>query len=215
MEIVPESNVTMTSIGTRCISLLFDIFSVIYSYDQIEIDGVFIHYCITLSIIFLSIMNMIRIECIYSKNSEEEYNSWKKENFTNTNYFFVVIENICKISFLFHSFPMEYYNLYTISILLIQISTILFLFMFVLSILYFFCVVFKSKPKRTIYPSNTTVPIEIIVQIHNSLNECSICLEINNNKMIKTVCDHEFHEKCLLEWMKISKTCPICRKNLN
>jgi len=87
MEIVPESNVTMTSIGTRCISLLFDIFIVIYSYDQIEIDGVFIHYCITLSIIFLSIMSMIRIECIYSKNSEEEYNSWKKENFTNTNYF--------------------------------------------------------------------------------------------------------------------------------
>ena len=97
MEIVPEFNVTMTSIGTRCISLLFDIFSVIYSYDQIQIDGVFIHYCITLSIIFLSIMNMIRIECIYCKNTEE------KENFTNTNYFFVVIENICKISFLFHN----------------------------------------------------------------------------------------------------------------
>jgi hypothetical protein len=160
-------------------------------------------------------MNMIRIECIYSINTEDEYNSRKKENFTNTNYFFVVIENICKISFLFHSFPMEYYNLYTISILLIHISTILFLSMLVLSIFYFFCVVLKNQSKRTIQPSNTTVPIETIITIHNSLNECSICLEINNNKIIKTCCDHEFHEKCLLEWMKISKTCPICRKNLN
>jgi hypothetical protein len=207
MEIVPEFNVTMTSIGTRCISLLLDIFSVIYSYDQIEIDGVFIHYCITLSIIFLSIMNMIRIEYIYCNNSEEENNSWKKENFTNTNYFFVVIENICKISFLFHTFPMEYNNLYTISILLIQISTILFLFMLVLSILYFFCVVLKNQPKRSIHPTDANVT-NVIVHI---LNECSICLEINNNKIIKTDCNHEFHEKCLFEWIKISMTCPICR----
>jgi SUMO ligase MMS21 Smc5/6 complex component len=43
------------------------------------------------------------------------------------------------------------------------------------------------------------------------LNECSICLEVNNNQIIKTACNHEFHEKCLFEWMKISMTCPICR----
>jgi hypothetical protein len=225
----------MICIGSRFVCLLFDIFCVIYSYDQIEIDSVFIHYCIILSIIFLSIVNIIRIEYVYSRNTEEEYDSWKKENYTNTNYFFVIIENICKTSFLFHSFPMNYWNLYTISILIIHISTILFLMMIVFSILYMICTVLSNQSKRLIQPIDTSdisdisdmpvptdttntnlpnIPIDTIVTfvtIHNSLNECSICLEVNNNKIIKTACNHEFHEKCLFEWMKISMTCPICR----
>jgi hypothetical protein len=225
----------MMSIGTRFICLLFDIFCVIYSYDQIVIDSVFIHYCITLSIIFLSILNIIRIEYVYSKNTEEEYDSWKKKNYGNTNLFFVLFENICKTSFLFHSFPMNYWNLYTISILIIHISTILFLMMIVFSILYMICTVLSNQSKRSIQPidandiSNISdmpdpsvpnlpnlpnIPIDTIVSIdtiHKSLNECSICLEVNNNKIIKTACNHEFHEKCLFEWIKISMTCPICR----
>ena len=217
------------SIGTRFICLLFDIFCVIYSYDQIVIDSVFIHYCILLSIIFLSILNIIRIEYIYCKNTEEEYDSWKKKNYGNTNLFFVLFENICKTSFLFHSFPMNYWNLYTISILIIHITTILFLILFVISILYMICIALSSRSIRTIVPIGaintnvTNLPIDTIVPIvtivpnlpnvpiHNSLNECSICLEVNNNKIIKTDCNHEFHEKCLFEWIKISMTCPICR----
>jgi len=223
------------SIGTRFICLLFDIFCVIYSYDQIVIDNVFIHYCILLSIIFLSILNIIRIEYMYCKNTEEEYDSWKKKNYTNTNLFFVVIENICKTSFLFHSFPMNYWNLYTISILIIHISTILFLIMLVISILYIICIALSSQSKRsiqpidtndtndtndipvtigTIVPTETNLPNVPIVSIHKSLDKCSICLEVNKNKIIKTDCNHEFHEKCLFEWMKISMTCPICRREI-
>ena len=228
----------MMSTGSRFICLLFDIFCVIYSYDQIVIDSVFIHYCIILSIIFLSILNIIRIEYMYCKNTEEGYDSWKKKNYTNTNLFFVVIENICKTSFLFHSFPMNYWNLYTISILIIHISTILFLIMLVISILYIICIALSSQSKRSIHPIDTNdtndipvpivpiVPTEInlpnipidtidtIVPIHKSLDECSICLEVNNNKIIKTACNHEFHEKCLFEWMKISMACPICRREI-
>jgi len=217
------------STGSRFICLLFDIFCVIYSYDQIVIDSVFIHYCIILSIIFLSILNIIRIEYVYSKNTEEEYDSWKKKNYGNTNLFFVVIENICKTSFLFHSFPINYWNLYNISILIIHISTILFLILFVISILYMICLALSSRTIGTIVPIGTintndipvtivpivpnlpNVPIDTIDTIHKSLNECSICLEVNNNKIIKTACNHEFHEKCLFEWIKISMTCPICR----
>lgn len=214
------------STGSRFICLLFDIFCVIYSYDQIVIDSVFIHYCSILSIIFLSILNIIRIEYVYSKNTEEEYDSWKKKNYENTNLFFVVIENICKTSFLFHSFPINYWNLYNISILIIHISTILFLIMLVISILYMICIALSSRSIRTIVPIGaintnvTNLPIDTIVPnlpnvpidtIHKSLNECSICLEVNNNKIIKTDCNHEFHEKCLFEWNKISMTCPICR----
>jgi hypothetical protein len=42
---------------------------------------------------------------------------------------------------------------------------------------------------------------------------CAICLN-NNGTFIKTVCNHEFHENCLNEWIKYKENCPICRQNL-
>ena len=47
-------------------------------------------------------------------------------------------------------------------------------------------------------------------------NECSICLEeYNRDKdIIKLNCNHEYHRKCIKEWLKINKNCPQCRKNI-
>jgi hypothetical protein len=81
---------------------------------------------------------------------------------------------------------------------------------------------FVSKSKRKIQPIlelKTTEAMEATVSQDTkieftSLNECSICMEINYNQVIITDCNHEFHEKCLFEWMKNSPTCPICRKQL-
>ena len=44
-------------------------------------------------------------------------------------------------------------------------------------------------------------------------NDCSICLRkiIKNNSLIST-CNHIFCSNCILEWIKISNTCPYCRK---
>ena len=42
---------------------------------------------------------------------------------------------------------------------------------------------------------------------------CAICLN-NNGTFIKTVCNHEFHENCLNEWIKYKENTPICRQNL-
>ncbi len=45
---------------------------------------------------------------------------------------------------------------------------------------------------------------------------CSICLEkfIKDEKILKTPCSHFFHELCIREWLKISKSCPVCRTEL-
>jgi hypothetical protein len=58
----------------------------------------------------------------------------------------------------------------------------------------------------------------------NNRNICIICLEnVYIKKQTKNVdkqyiflckCKPKIHEICLQNWMKISKTCPICRKNL-
>ena len=208
------------NIKSRLLLLLFDVFCVIYSYDNIEKNSLFIHYCIILSTVFLSIINTLRIECMYST---EEYESWKKNSFTNTNNLFLAIENIGKITFLYHLFPMEQLNLYTFSIIFLQIRTILLLIILILSILYMICMRFSfNKSKRTIQPileKQTTQAIQTTESQDTkieftSLNECSICMEINYNQVIITDCNHEFHKKCLFEWMKNSPTCPICRKQL-
>lgn len=43
---------------------------------------------------------------------------------------------------------------------------------------------------------------------------CCICCEflLPDNDLVHLKCGHIFHENCLAEWMKRSKTCPQCRK---
>jgi len=41
--------------------------------------------------------------------------------------------------------------------------------------------------------------------------ECSICYEIIfSNEALATTCAHVFHTKCLNNWFKIKRTCPLC-----
>ena len=55
----------------------------------------------------------------------------------------------------------------------------------------------------------------------NNINEyknitCNICLdtfEIGNILRILE-CNHEFHEKCIITWLKQNNTCPVCRHEL-
>ncbi len=50
--------------------------------------------------------------------------------------------------------------------------------------------------------------------IHNStspINTCSICLENITKGKKKIECNHEFHLKCIDEWLIKSNTCPLCR----
>ena len=45
---------------------------------------------------------------------------------------------------------------------------------------------------------------------------CVICLEefTNINNVSSLPCGHQFHTKCITEWMLKSKTCPLCKKEI-
>lgn len=46
--------------------------------------------------------------------------------------------------------------------------------------------------------------------------ECNICLsqfELDDC-LVELDCKHEFHEKCIIHWLKMNNTCPICRSEL-
>lgn len=46
--------------------------------------------------------------------------------------------------------------------------------------------------------------------------ECSICLEkFDSNCIALYSCDHIYHEKCIREWIKKSRLCPLCRSNID
>jgi len=45
--------------------------------------------------------------------------------------------------------------------------------------------------------------------------DCSICLEdFDDRPSILTSCNHRFHERCLLSWIRRRGTCPYCRTQL-
>jgi hypothetical protein len=46
------------------------------------------------------------------------------------------------------------------------------------------------------------------------LNDCTICLDsLEKGKIADLKCKHEFHNKCISEWICKENSCPICRRN--
>ncbi len=43
---------------------------------------------------------------------------------------------------------------------------------------------------------------------------CSICISSLINDISKLSCNHSFHEKCINEWLKLKKSCPLCRTSI-
>ena len=60
-------------------------------------------------------------------------------------------------------------------------------------------------------PSVTLTDVER--ELPEDHRECSICLErFQNGEKRKTLpCLHGFHEECIDKWLKGSRTCPVCK----
>lgn len=58
-------------------------------------------------------------------------------------------------------------------------------------------------------PSWTICTDEMIDKSDNSNNKNPF------NKIKKLPCDHMFHKKCIVKWLKIHNACPICRKDID
>ena len=51
---------------------------------------------------------------------------------------------------------------------------------------------------------------------NDETKDCVICLEefTSGEEVVKLTCGHLFHEECILGWLKINCTCPMCRLEL-
>lgn len=44
------------------------------------------------------------------------------------------------------------------------------------------------------------------------IKECPICREDIRELIYVTICAHQFHPKCISNWLNRNNTCPICRE---
>lgn len=50
----------------------------------------------------------------------------------------------------------------------------------------------------------------------NKEEKCVVCQENFKfgKRLITLPCDHQYHSDCIIEWLKIKKTCPMCQKEV-
>ncbi|KAL9543515.1 hypothetical protein MBANPS3_008074 [Mucor bainieri] len=46
--------------------------------------------------------------------------------------------------------------------------------------------------------------------------ECAICTELfEMMELAKLPCNHEYHSECILYWLKLNSSCPMCRQSIS
>ncbi|KAK9875069.1 hypothetical protein WA026_005868 [Henosepilachna vigintioctopunctata] len=81
----------------------------------------------------------------------------------------------------------------------------------------------RNSPNETYYynrrdsPTETSTPFnrQRKKKAERKEDNCSICFEsLLEGVIIATVCEHQFHYKCLSGWLQENENCPICRKTI-
>ncbi|XP_035826047.1 E3 ubiquitin-protein ligase RNF126 [Aplysia californica] len=63
-----------------------------------------------------------------------------------------------------------------------------------------------------------SLPTVTIDQSHiDATLQCAICMDDFElyQKVRKLPCDHMYHSECIVKWLEMHGTCPVCRKDLN
>lgn len=66
------------------------------------------------------------------------------------------------------------------------------------------------------YDSKKNEPLKLLVKnTENILEDCSICLDnMEKGLIVKTICNHIFHNDCITQNIKYYSTCPLCRTEI-
>ncbi|KAA6398442.1 MAG: hypothetical protein EZS28_006029 [Streblomastix strix] len=59
----------------------------------------------------------------------------------------------------------------------------------------------------------TTLPHFTVKDNQSNVGNCAICLNDPNigDEMLTMQCFHTYHYDCIVQWLRQSKTCPICK----
>ncbi len=74
---------------------------------------------------------------------------------------------------------------------------------------------YQQYTSTTRHKKNITLLTPIFI-IDDKNEECSICLDIDNNQTWTILqCSHKFHNSCISTWLLNHQTCPIYRFHMN
>ena len=66
-------------------------------------------------------------------------------------------------------------------------------------------------PHHTVIDIDKIAPISVDVDKNKEYEECSICLEPFENKIIRTtICGHTYCSSCIKKWLELHLRCPNC-----
>jgi len=81
------------------------------------------------------------------------------------------------------------------------------------------CCLIRIHRNRTPLPTRTKI-LELIDILNDSVitinplveeEECPICINKLDSKIVRLTCGHTYHYHCIYEWFRKSATCPLCR----
>lgn len=70
-----------------------------------------------------------------------------------------------------------------------------------------------NPTEYSVFPQTLYSVINDIPLTHNPI--CPICLNIPKKFFRPNACKHLFCKRCLYQWLKCKKSCPMCRKPFN
>lgn len=60
------------------------------------------------------------------------------------------------------------------------------------------------------------MPYSVVGIKYINEEDCSICLSLlDENTVELDCCGHMYHEKCIKDSLKVSRLCPLCRRNVD
>lgn len=79
--------------------------------------------------------------------------------------------------------------------------------------IHFCCARIKEKKLKKLLNSKI-----IDIMKYNKNDKCVICYEQyseSEDTIVKLIdCEHDYHKKCIYEWLKYDKRCPLCMNNI-
>lgn len=75
---------------------------------------------------------------------------------------------------------------------------------------------FIDTYKKYIYSIDKFNFLNIFVLTFFSVQECCICLSSYEDgaELHALPCNHHFHCTCIVKWLKMNATCPLCKYNI-
>jgi len=69
---------------------------------------------------------------------------------------------------------------------------------------------------ENIQTNEPIIDITVINDIRQYEGICTICLEefIENQEVFLHKCNNKYHKQCILDWIKIKNTCPLCKEKI-